>query len=361
MVEVLKSQGHPIYIGNDGTADLERIVSQPSYEASKIFILVDENTHQHCLPKLLLQIERLSKAEIIEIESGEQNKNIGICAQIWEALTELKADRKSLFINLGGGVICDMGGFIASTFKRGLDFINIPTTLLSQVDASVGGKTGIDLNNIKNQIGLFSLPKAVFVLPDFLETLPQEQVLSGFAEMVKHALIADEKYWEVIQKIAKPDAAALEGLIQKSIEIKNNVVQQDPTEKGLRKILNFGHTIGHAIESLSLEKDAKPLLHGEAIAIGMICEGYLSQKKMHFPDDKFKVLVNFIKNTFPSYTLDTATYPALLDMMGNDKKNEQQQINFALLKDIGVPALNVFCETAEITDALDYYSRLNTL
>jgi 3-dehydroquinate synthase len=168
MVEVLKSQGRPVYIGNESTADLERIVDQPCYETSKIFILVDENTHQHCLPKLLVQIERLTKAEIIEIESGEQNKNLGICTHIWEALTELKADRKSLFINLGGGVICDMGAFIASTFKRGLDFINIPTTLLSQVDASVGGKTGIDLNNIKNQIGLFSLPQAVFVWPDFL-------------------------------------------------------------------------------------------------------------------------------------------------------------------------------------------------
>jgi 3-dehydroquinate synthase len=361
MVEVLKSQGHPVYIGNESTADLERIVDQPCYETSKIFILVDENTHQHCLPKLLVQIERLTKAEIIEIESGEQNKNIGICTHIWEALTELKADRKSLFINLGGGVICDMGAFIASTFKRGLDFINIPTTLLSQVDASVGGKTGIDLNNIKNQIGLFSLPQAVFVWPDFLETLPQEQILSGFAEMVKHALIADENYWAVIQKVDRPDAGLLESLIQKSIEIKNNVVQQDPTEKGLRKILNFGHTIGHAIESLSLEKDVKPLLHGEAIAIGMICESYLSLKKMNFPEAKFKTVVDFIKNTFPSYFIDPSTYPALLEMMGNDKKNEQQQINFALLQDIGVPALNVFCETTEITDALDFYSRLNTL
>jgi 3-dehydroquinate synthase len=359
MVAEIESQGHPIFIGESVWIYIEEFISQPCYKESKIFILVDENTHQHCLPGLLLQIENLSRAEIVEIESGEQNKTIEICVQIWEGLTELRADRKSLFINLGGGVICDMGGFIASTFKRGIDFINIPTTLLSQVDASVGGKTGIDLNHIKNQIGLFSLPKAVFVLPDFLQTLDKNQLRSGFAEMIKHALIADEAYWLEIQKIDQPDPASLQGLIKTSIEIKNKIVLQDPTEKGLRKILNFGHTIGHAIESLSLEKDAQPLLHGEAIAIGMICEGYLSVKKMQFPESKFKEIVTLLKRIYTPYFIDENTHETLIGLMSNDKKNEQGKINFALLKNINAPALDVCCERDAILEAFAFYSNLN--
>jgi 3-dehydroquinate synthase len=352
MVQVVESQGHPIFIGNESIEAVREFISQPRYGDSRIFILVDENTHLHCLPKLLIQVEGLNRAEIIEIESGEQNKTIEIVVQIWETLTELKADRKSLFINLGGGVITDMGGFIASTF-------NIPTTLLSQVDASVGGKTGIDLNSIKNQIGLFSLPKAVFVIPDFLQTLTKNQVRSGFGEMIKHALIADEVYWDKIKKIEVPDANTLENLIVTSIEIKNKIVLEDPLEKGLRKILNFGHTIGHAIESYSLDLDPSPLLHGEAIAIGMICEGYLSTKKLGFPDAKFQEFTQLIRKIYEPYIIQLSSHTALLNMMSNDKKNEQGKINFALLKDIGVPAINTLCLNEEITEALDYYSSLN--
>ncbi len=359
MVRIVKSQDHNVYIGNESITDIDIFISQPRYNDCKIFILVDENTHQHCLAKLLLNIERLGKAEIIEIESGESNKTIEICIQVWETLTELKADRKTLFINLGGGVICDMGGFIATTFKRGIDFINIPTTLLSQVDASVGGKTGIDLNNIKNQIGLFSLPKAVFIIPEFLETLSPEQLRSGFAEIIKHALIFDNAYWEKLKTIKTLDLQFLEELIAPSVEIKNKVVTEDPTEKGLRKILNFGHTIGHAIESNSLECDSIPLLHGEAIAIGMICEGYLSNKNATLSNESLDDITTYIKRFYAPYPLQTSTYDTLLELMTNDKKNEQGKINFALLKNIGETAIDSYCSREEIIEALNFYINQN--
>ncbi len=359
MVHIVLSHNHKVYIGNESIAIIDEFIGQPQYNDSKIFILVDENTHQHCLSLLLLNVKRLGRAEIIEIESGEQNKTIEICIQVWETLSELKADRKALFINLGGGVIGDMGGFIAATFKRGIDFINIPTTLLSQVDASVGGKTGIDLNNLKNQIGLFSLPKAVFIIPEFLKTLSREQIRSGFAEIIKHALIFDKNYWEKIKEITSLDLPYLEELIAASVEIKNKVILEDPTEKGLRKILNFGHTIGHAIESHSLEHDSIPLLHGESIAIGMICEAYLSIKKTGLPFSQLQEILALINHHYIHYPLQKSTYDILLDLMANDKKNEQEKINFALLKNIGETVIDAYCNPEEIIEALDFYSNQN--
>ena len=260
---------------------------------SIVFILVDENTHELCLPNFMAEINGDYQFEIIEIESGEINKNIETCVGVWEALSELGADRKSVMINLGGGVLTDMGGFIASTFKRGIDFINVPTTLLSMVDASVGGKTGIDLGALKNQIGIINQPVMVLVIPDFLDTLENRQVISGFAEMLKHGLIQSNSYWEALK-----EANSLEDMkkhILTSIQIKNEVVLQDPTEQNIRKILNYGHTLGHAIESYFLESESKEmLLHGEAIAVGMILEGYLSHKLLGLSEQS----LNDIKTTF---------------------------------------------------------------
>lgn len=355
MPHTVQAPNHNVYVGNDCFQLINEFVNQEKYKNSKIFILVDENTHQHCLPPLLINVEAIGRAEIIEIESGEENKNIHICSQVWEALTDLKADRKSLFINLGGGVIGDMGGFIASTFKRGIDFINIPTTLLSQVDASVGGKTGIDLNSIKNQIGLFAFPQAVYIIPEFLETLPFEQIRSGFAEIIKHGLIADSDYWDKIQLIKDLEDAPWEELILQSVRIKNKVVTEDPREKGLRKILNFGHTIGHAIESYSLDNDKKPLLHGEAIAIGMIAEGYLSVKNAGLSSSEFQKITTFIQNFYPTYNLKEKPDNGLLELMKNDKKNEQERISFALLKKVGETDYNSFCTPDQIIEALDFY------
>ena len=254
---------------------------------STIFILVDENTETNCLPLFLQELETESTIEIIEIESGEENKNLETCTGVWNALTELGADRKSLILNLGGGVITDLGGFVASTFKRGISFVNIPTTLLSMVDASVGGKTGVDLGVLKNQIGLFSDPKMVLIDPRYLQTVTDRELRSGVAEIIKYGLTYDVKLWDSIKLIEDLNYNTLNGLIHRSIEIKNNVVLEDPKEAGVRKVLNFGHTLGHAIESYFLKSDIKEnLTHGEAIAIGMITETYISEVLFGFPKEK---------------------------------------------------------------------------
>src|ERR1700743_1910440 len=275
-MENIQSINYPIYF-NNSIAQLVNFVQQGNY--SRFFILTDENTAQYCLPPVqqLLNDAGITNFDLIEINAGEESKDIDFCIGIWRMLIDFGADRKSLMINLGGGVISDMGGFAASTFKRGIDFVQVPTTLLSQVDASVGGKTGIDLDGVKNIIGTFTQPKAVFISDEFLKTLPPRQVLSGTAEMLKHGLIMDKAYW---QALTASDLAQPQGeFIYRSVEIKNEVVKIDPLEKGLRKALNFGHTIGHAVETHSLLNDKDPLTHGEAIALGMICEGYLSYKK----------------------------------------------------------------------------------
>ncbi|MGZ5135834.1 MAG: 3-dehydroquinate synthase, partial [Flavitalea sp.] len=288
---------------------------------------------------------------------GEENKNIDFCIGIWKMLLDFKADRNSLLVNLGGGVITDMGGFAASTFKRGIDFVHVPTTLLSQVDASVGGKTGIDMDSVKNIIGTFSHPKAVFIETDFLKTLGRRQIVSGFAEIIKHGLIYDADFFRTLVK-TEPEQVSPE-IIYRSVEIKNQVVTSDPYEKGLRKILNFGHTIGHAIESYSLTHDKDPLLHGEAIAIGFICEAFLSARFTGLADAELKELQAAILKYFPKYKLKKNSYQALMELMQNDKKNSDGLINFSLLTRIGHCSTDNFCTESDIIDSLNYYSECN--
>lgn len=352
-IKTLKSD---IYIGEDVFSVLSEYLRP--YETSKIFILVDENTLEYCIPTLLLENKALHNAEIIEVESGEENKTLDICYQIWKTMSDFKADRNSLLINLGGGVITDMGGFIASTYKRGVDFINIPTTLLSQIDASVGGKTGVDFEGLKNIIGVFNEPKGVFVYPNFLQTLNQREKLSGYAEALKHGLIKDEKYWEKLSEGKLLDEAHLEDLILSSVHIKNEIVLNDPLEKGERKLLNFGHTIGHAVESYSLIHDQKPLLHGEAIAIGMICESYLSNAKNGLSALALKTISKEITAIYPSYLLDESNYHQLIELMKNDKKNESSGINFTLLTKIGNASFNKEVDVELILESLNYYNSL---
>jgi 3-dehydroquinate synthase len=274
----VKSDGYSVFIGKDSIKSLNEYL-ELNTQYSTYFILVDEHTIADCLPIIMEEIPMLKDAEIIETESGEENKTIEVVTQVWYAMSDLHADRKSLVINLGGGVLTDMGGFIASTYKRGVDFINIPTTLLSEVDASVGGKLGIDLGGLKNQIGVFNFPKGVYIYPEFLQTLPDNQLRSGFAEVLKHALIKDDKYWEEVKDIEVFEHEDWTDIIAHSVQIKNKVVLNDPKESGERKILNFGHTIGHAIETYHLENSDQPFLHGEAIAIGMVAEAILSVEK----------------------------------------------------------------------------------
>jgi 3-dehydroquinate synthase len=261
--------------------------------------------------------------------------------------------------NLGGGVVTDMGGFVASTYKRGIDFINIPTTLLSQVDASVGGKTGIDIDNVKNMVGTFTLPQAVFIETMFLKTLPERELLSGFAEIIKHGLIADSAYYEQLKgsNYKQPDA----GIIHRSVKIKNDVVTADPLEKGLRKILNFGHTIGHAVESYSLTKDKKPLTHGEAIAIGMICEAYLSVKNNTLKEEELSDICIYITSIYPQYTIQSKSFEQLRALMESDKKNEHGMIMFSLLSAIGTCEYNCRVSETDIIESLNYYNTVYIL
>ena len=326
----IKSSDYSVWIGGNSLSKL----NISAY--SKIAILVDENTKRDCFPKL----QKLENSIVIEIKSGEEYKNINSCNFIWEQLTKYNFDRNSLLINLGGGVIGDMGGFCASTYKRGIDFVQIPTTLLSMVDASVGGKVGINFNQLKNQIGLFNNPKSVLINPNFLETLPENQLKSGFAEVVKHALISDNNLWKQLMSTTF-DSLDWGNIIKTSVQIKNKIVSADSFEKGERKKLNFGHTFGHAIESFYLEKET-PILHGEAVFMGMILETEISN------------LSKEEKNEIKNYILSNFALPYtpkknnLHKFLINDKKNKDEKINFSLLNKIGSCTIDNLFSTDEL-------------
>jgi 3-dehydroquinate synthase len=339
-------------IFDEDFSGLKKFIENSSY--SKLFVLVDENTKQHCLPVVK---EILGEFEVIETQSGEENKNLSTCENIWQQLIAHNADRKALFINLGGGVIGDMGGFAASCYKRGIDFINIPTTLLSQVDSSIGGKLGIDFKYGKNLIGLFRNPKAVFLSPKFYKTLPHKQFINGWAEIFKHALIKSRRQWEKY-KDHTTLVQYMNDIVYQSLLIKKEVVEEDPFEKGLRKILNFGHTIGHAIEAYSLEHEKESLLHGEAIAVGMICEGYLSVKKCGMREEELEEIKTVLLRYFPKHDISTFDTQKLLQIMSIDKKNEGAVIMAALLTSIGECKYDVALTKEEVLESLEYYRSL---
>jgi 3-dehydroquinate synthase len=316
-------------------------------EHSQLFVLTDENSREYCYPLLK---NYLGKHKIIEIASGEKNKTLSSCQLIWTALTEATADRKSLLINLGGGVITDMGGFCAGTYKRGIRFINIPTTLLAQVDASVGAKTGIDFNGYKNHLGLFCEAEAVLINPAFHNTLPQRQLVSGYAEMLKHGLIADESHWQSC--ISNGFESFNLELIQASVKIKEEVVKADPTEKGLRKILNFGHTVGHAIESHLLSTENE-LLHGEAIGIGMLAEAYISKEKGLLTEGNFVLIKENLKKIYAKPKIKKSSFGHIKELCKQDKKNSSGEINMSLLQNIGHATYDIPVEEELIENALD--------
>lgn len=347
----LESAGHNIYF-DTRLAPLAEIIENGKY--SNVFVFADRNTAELCLPVFREMLDDFSGFDLIETDPGEENKNIDFCIGIWKTLLDFGADRKCLVINLGGGVITDMGGFVASTYKRGVDFINIPTTLLSQVDASVGGKTGIDIDNVKNMVGTFSLPQAVFIEAEFLKTVPQRELLSGFAEMIKHGLIVDQEYYHQLKAADYKNITTT--AIHRSVEIKNEVVTADPQEKGLRKILNFGHTIGHAVESYSLSKDKKPLTHGEAIAIGMICEAYLSHKNSTLTAEELEEIRQYISKVYPAYKIKEKSFAQLSVLMQSDKKNEHGNVLFSLLQSIGKCTYNCRVSESDIVESLEYYN-----
>jgi len=329
-VKEVISNNYSIWIGTDSLSKLDVL------EYSEVAILVDENTRKNCLNKL----PKIPNSKVIEIKSGEKNKNISTCNFIWQELTNHNFSKNSLLINLGGGVIGDMGGFCAATYKRGIDFIQIPTTLLAMTDASIGGKLGVDLLALKNQIGLFTNPKSVLIYPDFLESLPLNQLKSGFAEILKHALISDKNLWNEILNTSFEKLNWNE-IILLSVEIKNKIVLSDPKEKGERRKLNFGHTYGHAIESFYLKKST-PILHGQAIALGMLIESKMSSLS---ESEKVEITAFILSNFTLPYN------PAknqLINFMRNDKKNLDEKINFTLLDGIGSCTINNFFSEDEL-------------
>ncbi|MDC7999814.1 3-dehydroquinate synthase [Aequorivita todarodis] len=323
---------------------------------SGVFVITDENTHKHCLHYLLKRIDVEIVPEIITILEGEIHKNISTSLKVWEALSEKGADRNSLIINLGGGVVTDLGGFVASTFKRGISFINIPTSLLAMVDASIGGKNGVDLGPLKNQIGVINLPEMVILDTEFLNTLPPEHITSGLAEMLKHGIIHGKEYWERIKNIDVSKKPEFEALIWDSIEIKKEIVAKDPLEKNLRKTLNYGHTLGHAIESYFLEApDKKTLLHGEAVAAGIVLATYISMETYGLPNESLLDISKTMFKYFPKQTFSKRDIEAIIKLLVFDKKNRNGQVLFVLLEDIGKHRTDCIVSNDLIYRAFHYY------
>ncbi len=355
-MQIIEESESKVFGADDLKKDLSTLIKQ--YKRGEVFFLADKGSFKHCYPKIK-DLQEINENNIIVIEQGDQNKNIETISKVWYFLSTHGADRKSLLINLAGGMPCDLGGFAAATFKRGIDFINIPTTLLSQVDASVGGKTGINFHSFKNEIGVFKHASAVLVCNDFIKTQDQENISSGFAEMIKHALIYSEDTWNELKyfKIKNPDIDALKPLVINSIHIKEHFVKADPTEKNVRKSLNFGHTIGHAFESFAMN-NKRPVLHGYAVAYGMIAELYLGHIICGFSMDKIKEINQIIYSIYGKFSFSKSDFDELFYLMTHDKKNEKNQINFTLLEDIGEIKINQICNKVQIFEALEFYLNL---
>ena len=373
-----------IIISNDIVHDLATAIAESEHD--RVFVLTDDTTHECCLPKVTALLAQYD-AVPITIAHGDQHKTLAALGDVWTALQHGGATRHSLLINLGGGMITDLGGFAAATFKRGINFINIPTTLLAMVDAAVGGKTGINFGGLKNEIGAFADARFVIINTCFLDTLDAENLCSGYAEMLKHALISDERMWaeHVNFDLSQPDLAELQRMVAESIAVKERIVAEDPHEHGIRKALNFGHTIGHALEEFALQQAGgavvstapnsqltsggavvstapnnqltsgnRPLLHGYAVAFGLIGELYMSARKAGFPTDRLHQTARFIRENYAQTEFTCNDYPTLLNLMRHDKKNTSGVINFTLLHNIGDIRINQTATDEEIREALDF-------
>lgn len=340
------------YLRND-LSSLNKYLNRNSSNWSSVHVLVDSNTYNFCLTKMMDAIDLFQNAEIIEIEPGESNKTIEIATGLWRTLSETGADRSALLINIGGGVVTDLGGWVASTYKRGIDFIQIPTTLLGMVDAAIGGKTAIDLDEVKNLVGTFCLPKAIFAIPSFLDTLPEREWLSGFAELFKHALIADSKLWEFVETSGLAGLTLNPEWIEQASRIKESVVESDFKETGKRKILNYGHTLGHAIESISLQSDNNPISHGHAIAIGMKLANRIATGKKILSKRTSEQINSFIDRYYHSPKWLAEKKDELLEFVKKDKKNREGNIRMVLLDKIGSALIDVNVNEEEIISVLN--------
>ncbi len=325
------------------------------YPKGKVFLATETTVNELWLSKFDAFFEDMG-VQKVKIPAGEKNKKIESVAKIWEFLSSNGCDRKSLLINIGGGMLTDLAGFAATTFKRGIDFLNVPTTLLSQVDASVGGKTGINFNGLKNEIGTFREPIAVVINTDFLLTIDRENFISGFAEMIKHGLIHNPEHLEELKHFdfENIDYDVLQEIIRHSVNVKEYFVANDLTENNIRKALNFGHTVGHAFESYAMQQN-RPVLHGYAVAYGMVAELYLSVKLCGFPEPELEVLTRWMLDIYGKFEIQEKDFEELYRLMTHDKKNDFGRINFTLLPEIGKIAINQNCEKKLIFEALDYY------
>ncbi|GHT58833.1 3-dehydroquinate synthase [Bacteroidia bacterium] len=346
----------------DITKDLPDLLSNLQFDG--LFVLTDKNTERFCLPRLEI-IPEIRRAKKFRIPDGDEHKDLQTLSSVWEFLSQNGANRKSLLINLGGGMLTDLGGFAASAFKRGIRFVNIPTTLLGAVDAAVGGKTGINFNGLKNEIGAFAPAVAVLIDSNFFQTLDHTNLFSGYAEMLKHALLCGRdamhcvSTWDSLNELlrfdlGKIDYAKLNNLLFESVLVKERIVEQDPTEQGIRKALNLGHTFGHAFESLSHEQN-RPIPHGYAVAYGLVCELYLSFTKLGFDKTVLTQIARFVKENYGVFAFDCIHYQRLYELMLHDKKNETAAINFTLLKEIGEIEINQTANQQEIDETLDFY------
>jgi 3-dehydroquinate synthase len=353
------AQNNPVVV----TDQLESVLaaSMVNFSDDKLFLVCDQNSDLFCLP-LLCDTPGIEKFKKMVVPAGEEHKLLSSVEQIWLFLSRNGADRKSLVVNLGGGMVTDLGSFAASTFKRGVQFINIPTTLLAQVDASVGGKTGFNFNGLKNEIGVINQPLQVIIDTRFLKTLDHDNFISGYAEMIKHGLIHSQDHLAELRNfdLMHPDLIELRGMIARSVMIKTYFVEQDPHERNIRKALNFGHTVGHAFESLSL-KQGKPLLHGHAVAFGMITELYLSRLSCGFADGILHNLTEWLLAIYGRYQVAEEDYESFYELMGHDKKNEGKRINFTLITSVGEVEINRNCSKKEIFEALDFFREVNNI
>jgi 3-dehydroquinate synthase len=357
-----------IFIGSSVFHDLNNFLGDFSSAISSIFILTEPKTRESCLDTVTALVPKLQNAEILEVQGGENSKSLESAEMLWNTLAAKGASRNSLLVNLGGGVITDLGGFVASTFKRGIPFIHIPTSLLGMVDAAIGGKTGVNLGDVKNQVGTFHHPEAIFIHPGFLRTLDPDELRSGFAEIIKIALAADSGLWKKLTSIHLTDLlnnpgdeSVWQDLISASVALKCRIVEQDFREKNIREILNFGHTMGHAFESLSMQKKRKPLSHGHAIAVGMICESHLSFLKTGLDRKRRDDIIRMIFPGYAFFALQNDDRDFTMECMGHDKKRRGPGLRFTLIREPGTAIPGVTCSIEEIASSFDFYCTLESL
>ena len=359
---IITTDRTPVFAGDHALASVDKLISSLHLGRDGIFVLVDKNTKQHCLPLAVQKSVHLAGAVILEIDGGEASKSLLTAERLWKDLLAAGAGRRSLLVNLGGGVVSDLGGFVAAGYKRGIGYINIPTSLMGQADAAIGGKTSVNLGPVKNQVGFFYPAKGVFIFPGFQTTLSCDHLRSGMAEIIKSAIVGNARLWKRILVYSPADLLGLAPehpfrleLLANAIRFKNEVVVKDFREQKLRKVLNFGHTIGHALEAYSQAEGRNPMLHGDAVAAGMVCAAFLSNRKTDLPTGEMVALISWITAGFPSYPVPASDLQAIMELMKHDKKNTAGQIRFTLISKPGIPRVDIACDPSEIIEALACY------